>query len=391
MRGCWCQTGAEGSVIGVWLWLAACGAPQDAAPRAPKVHKTAQTASILAEQATLAWPSDGLYLGWIESVWAFGVHRLHTRTAQPEWHDYYAGWLAASMEDFEEVPPRDFASSDSMSPAILASIAMREDPSLNLDPVLQAAERYLASVPTTANGAIVHWGVSTPFVSDDEVWIDSMFMFGMYLLSEYERTAEPAYLERFTEQYLAFSDLCRDEQTQLYRHAWDESEQANIPTEPVFWARGNSWVLVAGTHALSLLPPNDPLALQLAPLVTAHAEAIMALQADDGLWHTVLQNPDDVANYTETSASALLGFGLHRGLQAGLDPALVRPAVSHAVEGVLGRTEWRGEHLAVVGTSHGTNPGDYDYYVEVPTAEDLMLGIGTVVMLLAEVDGEAVE
>ncbi len=43
-------------------------------------------------------------------------------------------------------------------------------------------------------------------------------------------------------------------------------------------------------------------------------------QAEDGLWHTVMNQPDgpDPANYTETSAAALLATGLLVGTETEL-------------------------------------------------------------------------
>ena len=31
----------------------------------------------------------------------------------------------------------------------------------------------------------------------------------------------------------------------LYRHAYDDKSDSNIPSEAVYWARGNSWVLIS--------------------------------------------------------------------------------------------------------------------------------------------------
>ena len=276
-----------------------------------------------------------------------------------------------------------------MSPALLASIVLREDPDAGLEPILEAAEAYLASVPRTDEGAIVHWGEDTAFVDDDEVWIDSQFMVGMYLLSEHDRTGDRAYLDRFVEQYMLFSELCRDPAADLYRHAYDDGTDTNIPAEETFWARGNSWVLIAGAEALARLPSDDPAFEVVAPLFESHAASVLATQADDGLWHTVMNQPrgEDPANYTETSAAALFGYALVRGTASVLDPDEVREPLAALVAGLEERVVERDEALHVLGTSFGTNPGDYDYYVGIPQLDDQLLGYGSLVMFLAEVDG----
>ena len=43
--------------------------------------------------------------------------------------------------------------------------------------------------------------------------------------------------------------------------------------------------------------------------------------------------------------------------------------------------------LVLIGTSLGTNPGDYDNYVNTITLPDQIVGVGAVLMFLAELDG----
>ena len=52
----------------------------------------------------------------------------------------------------------------------------------------------------------------------------------------------------------------------------------------------------------------------------------------------------------------------------------------------MARIDDNGSEWVVEGTSLGTNPGDYDYYVNIGQLDNLILGSGAVVMMLAEVD-----
>lgn len=351
---------------------------------------TLPTATRLAEEGVARWPSDTLALSWIETVWHVGLVRLHERDGDARWEAAWQTWLDRGLPRFEGTDPRVFDSSDSLSPSTLASVALRDDPAAGYDPIVAAAWQYLDhDANTVPNGAITHWGEPTIVADDDEIWVDSLFMVGMFLLAEYDRTGDEAVMDRFVAQYEAFSELCRDPGDQLYRHAWKASTSKNIPEEDTYWARGNSWVLIAAAEALARLPEGDPRAARVRPLFVAHAEAVMALQADDGLWHTVLNSPngEDPANYTETSAAALIGYALVRGSETALDPSVTAPIVSRAVAGLEGRiTEVDGE-LSLSGTSFGTNPGDYAYYVAVPQLDDQVLGVGSVVMFFAEAHG----
>ena len=73
-----------------------------------------------------------------------------------------------------------------------------------------------------------------------------------------------------------------------------------------------------------------------------------------------------------------------------LDEADTLPVISAAVAGVQAQLTEDDGALVVEGTSMGTNPGDYDNYVQTIQVDDLILGLGAVIMMLAEVDGMVV-
>ena len=255
------------------VFLLACTAPDDTAlPR----EETLTLASEIAERGKQTWPAEDLPFDWMQTVWGFGLHRLEARSGGQ--HATYAAWMEHHVGRFEGDEPAEFVSSDSMSPSILASIAMVEDPELELTPITDAAHAYLAIAPRTSAGAIEHWGDGSPFGELGQVWIDSQFMFGVFLLSEHRRTGDEAYLDLWEEQYALFSAHCRDPADQLYRHAWDDVEGANIPREAVYWNRGNSWVLVSAAEFLRLDRsgnggPTGPLAARWCPFRRRSARA----------------------------------------------------------------------------------------------------------------------
>lgn len=373
------------------LFLAGCGPdlnpveqPLDSLP----------LAEALGEQGVGNYSCGSLMFDWTQSVWAFGIHRLYAVTGETSWQDCYRAWMDDALPGFEASEPESFTSSDSMSPSTLAATLMLEDGTAHYAAIATAADLYLDGAPRLDNGAIAHWGLENPYgFETDQVWIDSMFMFGAYLARMYAATGDGAYLDRYVEQYLAFSDLCRDPDDQLYHHAWDDSDQRNIPADAVYWARGNAWVLVSAAELLNELEPTDEAWQIIQPLYQRQAEAFLAHQdPDDGLWHTVINEPlgDDPENYTETSGSALIGYGLARGIEAGaLDRDAWSPAVVTAAVGVMGRIDERSDgKLSIEGTSFGTNPGeDYEHYVGVEQVDDMMLGYGPAIMLLAEAHG----
>lgn len=361
-------------------------APADTAAR--PTYETVALAARVVDQGVATWPAELLLLDWIQTVWAYGVHRTHAAGGDPAHQRYYRDWMDDASLEFE---PGEFVSSDSTSPALMAATLMWEDEAADYQPIVDAADAYVAAVPRASNGAIVHWGPDNPWgFPSGQVWVDTQFMLGLFWLRQWQRTGEPGYLDEFVAQYLAFSEVCRDPTDQLYRHAWDDAGGVNIPASDSYWARGNAWVLVSGAELLRAVGPGHAAWDTVLPLWRAHVHAVLPLQADDGLWHTVLNRADLAENYTETSATALIVYALAVGLEAGAvqEEAPVRAAIEAGVRGVEARLREDADgvlHLA--GTSTGTNPSELDGYLAVPTIDDLMLGWGTVAMMLAEVDG----
>ena len=353
-------------------------------------YATRDLAVRLADQAAVRWAPDDLGLDWIQTVLAWGFLRLDAADPAGGHGAFAVTWLNDHVGAFEGADPKAFVSSDSMSPASVAASVMADAPARDYTPITGTAFAYLDGLPRTAAGAFPHWGPEHALFGDTlQVWVDSQFMIGMTLLQEHRRTRDPAPLTEWVTQYLLFSQLCRDPDDQLYRHAWDDLAQQNVPAEPVYWSRGNSWVLVSAAEFLRLAPDHAE-AEAIAALHQAHLEAVAATQRDDGLFWTVLNAPfgDDARNYPETSGAALIGYSIAVGLRSGaLTQERWGPVLAGIVGGVALQLEEQEGRLVLQGTSFGTNPGDYDNYVDTPTLPDQIVGVGAVLMLLAEVDG----
>ena len=75
-------------------------------------------------------------------------------------------------------------------------------------------------------------------------------------------------------------------------------------------------------------------------------ESIAELKSEDGLWHTLL---DDPSSYTETSATAGFAYSILKGIRKGyLDTKYIQTAIK-AVNGVLNKTDDNGVVWGVSG------------------------------------------
>jgi hypothetical protein len=162
-----------------------------------------------------------------------------------------------------------------------------------------------------------------------------------------------------------------------------------MPLRDTFWARGNAWVFVMLVELLTTLPEESPLRQEFLPHFTKMAETLASLQADSGLWHTVLYDP---AAYQETSASALFAYGLHKGMRLGLLEPDYMDVVRRAMSGVESRL-YKGCRGGVIvsGTSHGTDPGEWEQYANITVGDQVPYGVGAVLLAAVEVGDWAVQ
>ena len=322
-------------------------------------------------------PAEEELFDWRSGVLMFALTELHRVTGDDDVRAYYQDYLDHHVDAGYEV-----LWSDSCPPALtaLALLAESEDP--RYERVVLDVLDYLRDAPRTADGGISHLGPAlTPPAS---IWVDSLFMFGMVLNRRAEVAADDEALDLLGEQLGVFAEHLQSD-SGLFVHAdgWPAA------TDDVHWARGNGWALVASAEYLRVLylrGASDPQATQ-----AFEAQVRGVLETQDpttGMWWTVMDRPGSAGNHRETSATALLAYGLARAYRYGLVGEHELGAARRAVEGIEAAV--RRDELGrpyVTGISEGTTPTGYDGYVQVPVRDDLSYGVGAVILALVETSG----
>jgi rhamnogalacturonyl hydrolase YesR len=104
--------------------------------------------------------------------------------------------------------------------------------------------------------------------------------------------------------------------------------------DPIFWARGNGWVIAAMARVLATLPAGDPHAAKYVSMLQTMAASLAPLQGSDGLWRSSLLDPSLYPS-PETSGTALITYALAYGIKAGiLNAATYLPVVAKAWRGL---------------------------------------------------------
>lgn len=179
-------------------------------------------------------------------------------------------------------------------------------------------------------------------------WTDDMFMATSVLARVAAQTNEDRYaatVGRLLTTYVA--DLQRPDG--LFIHAKEG---------PHAWGRGNGFAVFGLMDALTYLPTSWPERAVVLRSYQALVRGVTALQAPDGMWRQVIDEP---GSYRELTVTAMLVAATARGLRLGWLDASYRPLVDRAWQGLLRRVAEDGTLIDVcTGTGSGVAR---DYYL----------------------------
>lgn len=253
--------------------------------------------------------------------------------------------------------------------------------------------RQLAGQPRTSDGGFWH-KKCYPY----QMWLDGLHM------------AAPFYLEYALmegEGGESVRDVCRqlilaythtlDPQTGLNRHGWDESRaqkwaDPQTGRAPHAWGRAVGWYMVALADCLEMLPED---AADREKLLTIFHDmaAVLRRVARDGVWLQVLDCPDRLGNYPESSASCLINYALQKGARLGFLPAdfgdFARESYAAILRHFVGRMEDGTLFLAKCCQGAGLGgdryrDGSFDYYISEPVVSYDLKGTGAFIQAACE-------
>jgi unsaturated rhamnogalacturonyl hydrolase len=230
--------------------------------------------------------------------------------------------------------------------------------------------------PRTSDGAFWHRATYP-----NQLWMDGVYM-GMPFLAQYAalyETGEQQH-ESFKEavhEFVIAREKMRDPNTGLYYHAWDESKTATWADKETglasqFWLRGLGWYAMALVDVLDFLPESEAeLRKTLIDIVQELAPDIVRYQdAETGTWWQIMDKPGAIANYRESSGSAMFTYFLAKGVNKGYLPETYRQVALKSFQGLVnefvtvhkdGKISMTNQCL-VAGLGFGRD-GSYDYYM----------------------------
>lgn len=271
-------------------------------------------------------------------------------------------------------------------------------PSKGTEKALKTLFKQLQNQPRTKEGVYWHKAIYA-----NQVWLDGIFMGLPFYCNYAVQTMKPKKAEKYlndaVDQMVKTDYRTYDEQTQLWKHAWDETHQqfwANKEDgkSQHCWARALGWYVMAMTECLDAMPENYARRQEVIDLLNKAMKSVVKYQdKKTGVWYDVLDVKSD-KNYLESTASSMFAYVLLKGYRKGYLSEEYLKAGVKAYNGILkqfikvnaDKTISLTRCCAVSGLGPGPGPyvkkpnykrdGSFEYYMSEPIRDNDAKGVG---------------
>jgi rhamnogalacturonyl hydrolase YesR len=191
-------------------------------------------------------------------------------------------------------------------------------------------------------------------------------------------TGDTRYLDYMDREWWLTSGHLYDPAAHLYSRDASYLDRHEKNGAKLFWSRGNGWVLGGLARVLPYMPADYPSRSRYVAQFREMAQAVAAIQGEDGLWRSGLLDSASYA-HPEVSGSAFFTFALAWGINEGLlDRKTYEPVVARAWTGMLTHIYADGRLGSI--QKIGAAPG------ELSPGGSYVYGVGAFLLAGSEVD-----
>lgn len=197
----------------------------------------------------------------------------------------------------------------------------------------------------------------------DMNWCDALYMSPPVYSRLYAITGDDTYLTFIDNQWWDVTDFLYDDEFHLFYRDSSYFPDREPNGMPVFWSRGNGWVIGGLVRLMEYLPSDWPTLPDYENLLKEMAASLADIQGpEDGLWSSSLLYPEKYDGERETSGSAFFTYGIAWGVNEGiLDRTVYGPVVEKAWEGLTTMLNSNGtlNFIQQIGAGPARNNGRY--------------------------------
>jgi unsaturated rhamnogalacturonyl hydrolase len=239
----------------------------------------------------------------------------------------------------------------------------------------------------TKEGGVSHLMLFT------ELWDDTVFMIGEFLLNMYKATGDEKYLNEFVKQFRLHREKLQSKETGLWVHGWDSDSKTHCTfCSQMFWAnketrrsseiwgRGNGWIVVTLADALETIPRENLYWNEIASYLKEMITHLPELQdKETGHWYQLPVRNTDPENWIESSCTAMFAYGIQTAIQLQLvSDSSYHKSVIDAYRGVreYSISTVKKNYLTSKNVCTGTCIGNKEYYFKRASKSGSPYGIG---------------
>ena len=162
-----------------------------------------------------------------------------------------------------------------------------------------------AEMPKTEEGGYQHLVKERD--NDGQLWDDTLFMAVLFMAAAGRLCDREDWIEDAHYQFLTHVRFLGDIESGLFFHGWTFFGRNHFAR--ALWARGNAWVTLAIPELFRIAPPSGPVARYLRAVYCTQVAALCQFQNVDGLFHTLLTDPESPGGGFRDRRHCLWGAG----------------------------------------------------------------------------------
>ena len=292
---------------------------------------------------------------WTQGVALYGIFKYYEQTGDRKLLDLLTEWYDKRFD--EGLPEKNV---NTVAPMLTLAYLFEITKNPKYLPYLEIwAEWVMHGIPRTKDDGIQH----KVFLSEnkDQLWDDTLMMSVLPLAKIGRLLNRPEYIEQAKKQFLVHIKYLFDKKTGLWFHGWTFDGNHNFAD--ALWGRGNCWVTIVIPEIIETLDlkEGDFFREYLVDTLNRQIETLAKIQNENGLWHTLLTDPQ---SYVETSATAGFAFGILKAIRKRYVGKEYEETALKAVNAVINNINEAGE---VQNVSFGTAMGEnLQFYKDIP-------------------------
>ena len=246
---------------------------------------------------------------WGDALLGYALHLWDEQMQTEE----FTPLLMAYCDHYVQHPPNvDYA--DRAAPALITYAMQKKTGNPRYAALTEQVLQYIRTSPRILGDAVNHLGKSLEGrFYPQSIWVDSLMMFGLFPALYAKDSGDQALLDFAARQPRIYAGYMQDKDSHLWYHSYWVKAGRHHPKGPVFWGRGNGWVMAALPRMLDLIGTGHPEYEAIQRIFRQTAQAVLACENQDHSYSTLLTQ----TSYRELSATALIAAGLMHGARRG--------------------------------------------------------------------------